>query len=43
MKFVSMAHLVAVILCPQSVSDFKHKISANGSSRRRDSVFSDSE
>ena len=43
MKLVSMAHLVAVILCPQDVSDFVHEIGANGSPRRRDSVFSDGE
>jgi hypothetical protein len=43
MKLVPMAHLVAVLLCPQIVSHFKHKIAANGSSRRRDSLFSDSE
>jgi hypothetical protein len=43
MKLVSMAHLVAVILYPQIVSDFEHEIGANGSPRRRDSVSSESE
>jgi hypothetical protein len=40
MKLVPMAHLIAVILCSQSVSDFEHAIGANGSTRHRDSVSS---
>jgi hypothetical protein len=40
MKLVSMAHLVAVILCPQKVSDYEHEIGANGSPRRCASVSS---
>jgi hypothetical protein len=40
MKLMPMAHLVAVLLCPQLVSDFKHEIRANGSPRHRDSVSS---
>jgi hypothetical protein len=30
MKLVPMAHLVAVILYPQPVSDFVHETGANG-------------
>jgi hypothetical protein len=43
MKLVPMAHLVAVILCPQKVSDFEHEIGVNCSPCRRDSVSSESE
>jgi len=38
MKSVLMAHLVALILCPQQLSDFKHEICANGSPHHCDSV-----
>jgi hypothetical protein len=30
MQLVPMAQLVAVILCPQGVSDFVHETGANG-------------
>jgi hypothetical protein len=40
---VPMAHLVAVILCAQKVSGFKHEISVNGSPYYRDSVSSERE
>jgi hypothetical protein len=38
-----MAHLVAVILYSQTVSDFEHEIGVNASPRRRASVSSDCE
>jgi len=40
---VSMAHLVAMLLRPQLVSDFEHEIGASGSPHRRDSGFSERE
>ena len=30
MKWVSMAELLTLFLCPQGVSDFEHEIGVNG-------------